>query len=252
MATNFTQQGHVIQWKNETGGTLASGALAWIGGIPGVLIQTLVDDATGSVALSGVWALAKHNNSTPANGTAFAAGDPVFWDIANSRACATAVFPLVGYCTEAAAGDDTTVNVLLAGKRVLLPVIAAETIDAGELVYISGYDAKGYLKASLADADASAPANAAVAVAIADIANTAIGHVGDAYLLTGQNTDSASAIGDPVYLSDTAGGWTLDAHTTGGDTVQQVGVVTVKNDTTGAVLLCPGLFKATTVNTITG
>ena len=244
MATNYTQEGKVIQYTAAA--DIASGAVVWVGGVPGIALTAIANGATGSVAIEGVFAIPKHNNATPANGTAFAVGDPVFWD--GSKGVATAVLPRIGYCTESAGGSVTTVNVKLDGKRDLIPVIAGEAIDAGELVYVSGWDAKGYLEVSLADADAAAPANAAIAVAIANIDNAAIGHVGDAFLLTGQDTDAAD-VGDAVYLSDTAGGWTKDAHTTGGDTVQQVGVVTVKHASTGAVLLAPGLFKATTVNT---
>ena len=249
MATNKIQDGQTVSYTTGAAETVSSGDVVWVGAIPGVALVDIAVSSTGTVEVGGVWSLSKHYNATPANGTVFAVGDPVFWDSTNERACATAVFPLIGHCWEAATGDATTVSVKLDGHKTVIPVIAGEAIDAGELVYVSGYDAKGYLKVKLADADAAVPANAAIWVAGEDIENAAIGAVTDAYLLTAQNTDSASAVGDPVYLSDTAGGWVLSAHTTGGDTVQQVGVVTVKSATIGQVLLCPGLFKATTVNT---
>lgn len=140
----------------------------------------------------------------------------------------------------------------LAGGEVnpTLAIIADGAIAAGDLVYPSGYDAtSGKLKMKKADADAANPAKVAWFVAPAAIDNGAAGVVVGMFELTGQNTDSASAVGDPVYLSTTAGGWTLTAPTGGGHAVQQVGVVTVKHATTGKVLLVPFYSKAVTVNT---
>ena len=128
--------------------------------------------------------------------------------------------------------------------------IADGAIAKGDLVYPSGFDAtKQKLKMKVADADAAAPAKVAWFVAPAAIANNAEGVVATTFLLDGQNTNAAAAVGAPVYLSTTAGKWTLTAPTGGGHAVQQVGVVTVKNATTGAVLLLPGWSKAVTVNT---
>lgn len=130
-------------------------------------------------------------------------------------------------------------------------VIAGEAIAKGDLVYPSGYDAtSGKIKVKKADADAANPAKAAWFVAPAAITSGQAGVVQGAYTLTGQNTDSASAVGDPVYLdATTAGGWTLTAPSGAGVAVQQVGVVTVKNATTGAVLLMPFYSKAVTATT---
>lgn len=246
MATNYSFEGKVLQYTAAA--DIASGAVVWVGGMPGIALTAIATGATGSVAVSGVFAIPKHNNATPASGTAFAVGDPVFWN--GTQAVATGVLPRVGYCTEAAGGSATTVKVLLSGGNYdLVPVVAGAALTAGDLLYVSGWDAKGYLKVAKADADAAVPANAAVLVAIADIEDAAIGHVGTAFHLTGVDTSAVSAVGDPVYLSDTAGGWTKDAHTTGGDSIQQVGVVTVKSATVGSIMLFPGLTKVTTVNT---
>jgi hypothetical protein len=129
--------------------------------------------------------------------------------------------------------------------------IADGAISAGNLVYPSGYDATtGLLKMKKADADAADPAKVAWFVAPDAIGDGEEGAVVGEYLLTGQNTNSAAAVGAPVYLSTTAGGWSLTAPTGGGHAIQQVGVVTVKNATTGAVFLMPFYSKAVTVNTI--
>jgi hypothetical protein len=150
---------------------------------------------------------------------------------------------------------DVTGNVTggLVGGEVnpYINVIAGEAIAAGDLVYPSGYDAtSGKIKVKKADADGADPAKVAWFVAPAAISNGAAGVVRGAFLLTSQNTSGASAVGDPVYLdATTAGGWSLTAPSTGGAAIQQVGVVTVKNATTGAVLLMPFYSKSVSVNT---
>ena len=154
---------------------------------------------------------------------------------------------------EAAITGDVTGDVTgsLSGGEVnpTIAVIAGEAIAAGSLVYPSGYDATaGKIKVSKADADADNPARAAWFVAPAAIDNAAAGVVVGAFELTAQNTDSASAVGDPVYLSDaTAGAWSLAAPATAGDAIQQVGVVTAKSATVGKVLLMPFYSKGVTL-----
>ena len=247
MATNYTQEGKVLQYTAAA--NIASGAVVWTGpGLPGVALTAIAEDASGSVAITGVFSLAKHNHSTPANGTAFAIGDAVHWDAANSRCCKTSAFPVIGYATEAAGGSATTVNVLLAGKDETYAVEAAAAITAGQLLYVSGWNATlGMLKVNLADADAGPPAGAAVLVALE--AAPEVGDIllaGKTFRLTAQNTDAVSAAGDPVYLSGTAGGWTKDAPTTNRHTIQQVGTVLTKHASTGQILIHLGLSQATT------
>jgi hypothetical protein len=153
----------------------------------------------------------------------------------------TVVRPVTGNVTGALSGGEVNPTVAC---------IADGAIALGDLVYPSGYDATtGKLKMKKADADANAPAKVAWFVAPAAIENAAAGIVVGAYELEGQNTNSASAVGDPVYLHTTAGVWSLTAPTGGGHAVQQVGVVTVKNATTGKVLLMPFYSKAVSVNT---
>ncbi len=129
-----------------------------------------------------------------------------------------------------------------------ISVIAGEAIAAGDLVYPSGYDAtSGKIKVKKADADGTTPAKVAWFVAPAAIQSAAAGVVCGSLLLTGKDTSAAAAVGDPVYLdATTAGGWTLSAPSGAGVNVQQVGVVTVKNATTGAVLLMPFYSKGVT------
>lgn len=100
------------------------------------------------------------------------------------------------------------------------------TLAAGTLVYMNGYNAANSCP-TVIQADADDPSKAATHVLTAAIANTSTGYVFQTYSLTGVNTSAAGAVGDPVYLSATAGGWTLTAPT-GDRIVQVIGHVAVK------------------------
>lgn len=122
----------------------------------------------------------------------------------------------------------------------------AQNVTAGELLYISGWDAtNGRFKMNKADADAADPAKPALFIAAAsalqDAAAVAVGR----YTLTGQNTNAAT-VGDPVYLSTTAGGWALTAPDGAGFCIQQVGVVSVKSATVGEIVFFPFYSKSRT------
>ena len=107
-------------------------------------------------------------------------------------------------------------------------------INAGQLLHVSGWNAAGgCYEVELADADtASKPAQL---VADEDIADTATGVATDRYDLTGVDTAAAPVVGSPVYLSATPGGWT-SVVPAGADQIDQVvGVVTVKDASTGAI-----------------
>lgn len=130
-----------------------------------------------------------------------------------------------------------------------IPFVAAANLAAGELVYISGWDATKNLPVmAKADADASDPAKCAEFVCDATVAQDAVGFAVGEKLVSGIDTSLANAVGDPVYLSDaTAGSWSLTAPATGGDIIQKVGVVTAKHATAGAVMLYPFYSKTVTV-----
>jgi len=115
-------------------------------------------------------------------------------------------------------------------------------LDAGQLLHVVGYNAaNAALQVELVDADASGkPAHL---VANADIADAATGEAVDVYRLTGQNT-SAGAVGDPVFLGATAGGWTLTAPG-GADQIKQVvGFVAVDHASTGEIIFRTDILLA--------
>jgi len=127
-----------------------------------------------------------------------------------------------------------------------VPFTAGAEIAAGDLLYISGWDAANSRFAmNKADCDASDPAKTAQFVASAAVAQGAAGAAVGQLELTGQNTNAAT-VGDPVYLGATAGGWSLSAPAGAGKNIQCVGVVTVKNASTGKVMLAPFYSKTVT------
>lgn len=128
-----------------------------------------------------------------------------------------------------------------------IPFVAAADLAAGELVYISGWNATKNLPVmAKADADASDPAKCAEFVCDATVAQDAVGFAVGEKLITGVNTDSALAVGAPVYVGTTAGGWSLSAPSGAGSVIQKVGIVTVKDTTAGAIMLYPFYSKVVT------
>jgi len=110
---------------------------------------------------------------------------------------------------------------------------------AGDLVYISGYDATlEQFKVTKADADYAT--KSACLVILETIENANSGKAAMESIVSGLNTNAAAAVGDPVYLSSTAGGWTVSAPTGADQIVQEVGVVTVKSATVGKIRFYPG------------
>ncbi len=106
------------------------------------------------------------------------------------------------------------------------------TLTVGTLVYLSGGTATLPL---LVKADTDVAGAIAAYVIDTEIATAANGTVGRTYLLTGIDTSTASAVGSPVYLDATAGGYTFTAPTGGTSRVQVVGQVTIKHASTGAI-----------------
>ena len=103
--------------------------------------------------------------------------------------------------------------------------IADGTLVANDLVVPSGYSGDR-VKWRQTIADDAAKRLGIMAVRI-------VSHK----LITGVDTSASTALGYPIYLADSAGGWTADASTTSVDVI--IGTVLVDHDTTGAVLLAP-------------
>ena len=249
MATNYRAKGDIFQYTCGASEEVSSGDVLFVNGVPGVALVDIGNNETGSVQMTGVFEVHKHSDST--NGAEFKTGAPVFWDAVEEEAVVTAGQPLLGFAYADADKGDDTVEVILAGdpKDAPVPVEAGEALNKNQLVYPSGFDAdKGVIKVKKADADGANPKKVAWYVLPADISSGDLGVARRSHLATGVDTSAVTSVGDPVYLSTTAGGWTKDAPTDGGAGVQQVGVVT-KKDASGEILFLVGDSKAVTVNT---
>lgn len=109
---------------------------------------------------------------------------------------------------------------------------------AGQIVSVTGATGDLLLTGSLADADSTATNVAVLMVASQAIPVGRIGVCTPTKVLTGVDT-SGSTAGDPIYLSGTAGGWSLTA----GTFARQVGQVLVVSATVGKVLLFPSAYS---------
>lgn len=113
MATNFVQNGDVIDYTNTTGSDIASGSVVVIGGVLGVALTSIADTATGSVAIEGVYELPK------VTAAVIGQGQMVIWDVSAGAFDDSLATPATGDVSGAAvavaeAGNgDTTVKVKL-------------------------------------------------------------------------------------------------------------------------------------------
>ena len=107
------------------------------------------------------------------------------------------------------------------------------SVAASDLVYASGQ--RGLvMEITKADADVLLAEGTTLWIARHEIPNGEYGEILPWRLVTGVNT-AGSVAGRPVYLSGTAGGWSLTA----GATATVVGTVSSVHATTGSVLLNP-------------
>lgn len=118
--------------------------------------------------------------------------------------------------------------------------VSGGSLAVGDLVYVNGTTtapATGtdpVATVTKADADAAGAAKTATYVVTKAMASNAFGKVGKYLVARGVNTNSYTTVGDPVYLSTTAGASTPTAPTLGN--VQIVGYVAVKSATVGIIV----------------
>lgn len=116
MASNHVQPGKVLDYTNTTGATILSGAVVAVGQILGVALKDIANNATGSVAVDGVFAVPK------VSGAVIAAGESLTWDVSAAAFDDNAATPATGDITGAAAvafqaagNGVTTLNVKFTG-----------------------------------------------------------------------------------------------------------------------------------------
>jgi predicted RecA/RadA family phage recombinase len=105
MAKNYVQEGDVLNYT--AGGTaIASGAVVLLGARIGISLGDIAPNATGTVAVTEVWQIAKLATDVVAIGV------DLYWDAANSRLTTTAGGNTkAGYATAAAGNGVTTVSI---------------------------------------------------------------------------------------------------------------------------------------------
>jgi hypothetical protein len=119
----------------------------------------------------------------------------------------------------------------------------AGTLAVGTLVYVSGVNTTstspgfGKPQVTKADADAAAPANVATYVVVEAIPQSGYGRVARAATVINVDTSGYATVGDPVFLSATAGASTPTnpAIASSAATGQRVGYVKVKSSTVGEI-----------------
>jgi predicted RecA/RadA family phage recombinase len=105
MATNFIQQGNILQ--HTAGADIVSGDLVIIGVIAGVALTDIAEGASGSVQINGVFSLPKASG-------AITQGALVYWDDDPGQVTTTASEnTLIGVAASAAASGDATAEILL-------------------------------------------------------------------------------------------------------------------------------------------
>jgi predicted RecA/RadA family phage recombinase len=139
---------------------LSAGVPVFLGDVVGIPTSTILAGIIGALAIVGIFGFAKDDTSGPV----IAAGDPVFWDAANSQATnlGAAGFKRIGTATEAAGASTAVVNVRI-NDGVTLP--AALQNKVWEAVAVNKtLDAEDVGKVMLVTADAvviTLPATAA-------------------------------------------------------------------------------------------
>lgn len=108
MAQNYVQEGDVLNYTNASGSTISSGAALLIGTWLGVALADIANTATGSVAIEGVFTVAKLSTDVVAQGAL------LYWDNTNKRLTTTASGNTqVGHAFAAAGNGATTVQIKL-------------------------------------------------------------------------------------------------------------------------------------------
>ena len=119
--------------------------------------------------------------------------------------------------------------------------IADGAVAANDIVIASGYSGDR-IKFQKADANSGTKNTGVMGIADHTAASGASVRVVSHKLITGVDTSASLAAGAPVYLSETAGGWS----TAEGDTPVVVGTVLEDHASTGAVILSPAHAGAST------
>lgn len=107
MAQNYIQPGEVLPVVAPSGG-MTTGLPYLFVNLVGISLNTVLVGATGELALTGIWSVAK------VTGAAWVLGDLLYWDNTAKNFTKTATSnTLAGYAAEAATSGATTGKILL-------------------------------------------------------------------------------------------------------------------------------------------
>lgn len=255
----------LIRVRNESGAQIDNGKLVYISGAEaGGESRPLIALAqANSASTSAVVGMATQDIANTSYGyitsfglvrsvdtSAFTAGDPVFLD-ATTAGDFTSTEPVspnfskaIGYVIVSDASNGTVLVSITpdttapAGDATELTVVcrkdSAGTINAGQVVYQSGYNVgQGVILVELADSD-DASKMPALGIARDTFTNSASGTVVVTGTITGQNTASYS-VGDQLYVDTTAGALTNVRPTSATTLVQKIGQVIRVNASNGVI-----------------
>lgn len=107
MATGHVQPGNVMPYTNATGAAITANTVVELPAMIGVALGDIAIGATGTLAITEVWTLAKDAT------VAIAQGDQLYWDATSNSVDKTNTNIPCGKAFAAAAETDTTVLVLL-------------------------------------------------------------------------------------------------------------------------------------------
>lgn len=110
---NFVQDGSTVTWTNTTGSTVSSGAFVAVGALIGVAMGDIANNATGTLAVEGVF-----SGAPKTTGVAWSVGSNLLWDASAGKFATTATLATgdvsnAAIAWAAAASGDTTGTVKL-------------------------------------------------------------------------------------------------------------------------------------------
>lgn len=105
MAKNYVEEGEILPYTTG-GAAVASGAVVLMGKRLAVALGDIPANSTGSVAVTGVWAITKLATDVVNQ------GDLLYWDSGNSRLTVTVgANTLAGFAAAAAGNGVAAVNI---------------------------------------------------------------------------------------------------------------------------------------------
>jgi predicted RecA/RadA family phage recombinase len=137
LATLVFEDDSIVPYT-ASGADVAEGAVVVVGDHIGIATRKIVDGATGTLAIAGIYDMPKQGTV----GNDFSDGEVLYWDAANSRVDDTfaAGLPRIGVCVGGATATATTCRVRLTPSLATVPVagVAAGKRITGGMIALDG------------------------------------------------------------------------------------------------------------------